>query len=103
MQMAEAWGFDGVLLATTLSTAEKILRCPSAKKRFFYVWDLEWLRPSRKEYRAFQAIYGDPRMELIARCPDHAAAIEAAWNRRPVVVADNFGPEVVRLLKEAHS
>lgn len=99
MQMPEAWGFDGVLIATSLSTVEKVVRCPSADKKIFFVWDLEWLRFPQKQYRAFRALYAHPELTLVTRGPDHARAVEEAWNVK-AHVCGNF--DMQRLLEVAH-
>jgi hypothetical protein len=88
MQIAEAFAFDGTVVATTFSTAEKLLRFPSPKKRLFYVWDLEWLRSPRTPYRTWQAVYGNPELTLLARSQDHAKAIGQAWNREVGILED---------------
>lgn len=97
MQAAEAWGYDGVLVATTLSTAEKLIRFPSAQRKLFYVWDLEWLRMGQKSYRALQAVYGHSRLRLLARSAEHARLIGEVWNREAAIV-DDF--DLPALLKE---
>lgn len=83
--LADAWGFGGVLIATDLSTAAKVAGFPSAEKKIFHVWDLEWVRRPG-QYRELQSVYGDPRLLLTARSAEHAALISEAWNR-PVAVA----------------
>ncbi|SVC44680.1 uncharacterized protein METZ01_LOCUS297534, partial [marine metagenome] len=49
MQIAEAWGHHGPMIATSLSTAQKLIGFPSERK-LFYVWDLEWLRGQQQRY-----------------------------------------------------
>jgi hypothetical protein len=82
----DAWAFDGPLVATTLATAEKLRSFPSSPRKLFYAWDLEWMRAPAKGFPFHQDVYGDPRLELVARGPSHARAIEDAWNRAPVAV-----------------
>jgi hypothetical protein len=99
MQVAEAWGFDGALIATNLSTAEKVLRCPSSRKRLFYLWDLEWLRLQQKHYRSLQATYAHPDLTLITRNEDHKKVVENAWNVRVAATIDDF--DIASLMKIA--
>lgn len=98
--LAEGYGYDGVVLATSLSTARAALGFPSASRRLFYLWDLEWLRGGKGTFRRLRAVYGDPRLTLLARSPDHAAAARAAWNREAVVVDDL---DLARVLEVAGS
>jgi hypothetical protein len=84
MPMYEAWGYNGVLIATTFITAQKAQKCLAPQKKFFYVWDLEWLRPSIQKvdfnYRVGASVYCDPLMPLIARSAEHARVLEECWN-----------------------
>jgi len=88
MQIAECWGFDGPVVATTFNTAEKLLRFPSSPRKLFYVWDLEWTRMRQKLFRSLLSVYGNPDLTLLARCQDHADAIRQCWNREALVVED---------------
>jgi len=89
MQLAEGWNYDGVVVATSLQTARAVLNFPHPKSRYFYVWDLEWLRYPCV-YRDVQAIYGSPQLRLIARSQDHAELIEDVWNTRVHGIAADF-------------
>jgi hypothetical protein len=97
MQINEAYGYDGVVLATSLLTADKLIRFPSPKKKLFYVWDLEWLRIQSKQFTTLRAIYGHPELELIARSKEHARLIEECWNRPVAHVVDDFNIESLLL------
>ena len=86
MHIIEGWGYDGAVIATNLSTAEKMIRFPCVSKRLFYAYDLEWLRLAQKPFRQLRAIYGHPDVILAARCKDHADVMSKAWNRTVEVV-----------------
>lgn len=79
MHIAEAYGYDGVLIATDLSTAAKLRTFPSATQKIFYVWDVEW---TRRQYMTsvLQKIYREPSFKILARSADLALAISQAWN-----------------------
>lgn len=89
MQIAEAWGQHGPMIATSLSTAIKLTGFPSERK-IFYVWDLEWLRGEQRHYQMYANIYTHPGLELIARSEDHKRAIENAFNREVKHVISDF-------------
>lgn len=98
MPMYEAWGYSGVLVATTFSTARTALRCLGPRATFLYAWDLEWLRPHlARPYREWASVYRDPQLHLLARSAEHALALERAWNRPVVGVVDDF--DIARLLE----
>lgn len=89
MQTAEAWGYDGPVVATTLSTAKKLAGFPCPSSKLFYLWDLEWLRITNRPYRALQAVYGDPRLRLVCRTEEHKHIVEDLWCRPVAGVAAN--------------
>lgn len=76
-------GFDGILVATSLNTASKLIRLPSNGRKFFYCWDLEWQRMSQqdKNYGSLINIYRNSSYGLIARTVEHARILSQTWNR----------------------
>lgn len=89
MQPFEAWGFDAPIMATNLKTAMLLLKCPLPTKKFFYVWDLEWLYQKSEQYKFYQSIYQNPDLELIARSESHANLITKCW-KKPLFIMENF-------------
>lgn len=86
MQIAEAWNQDGSIIATSLSTAHKMMGFMSQKK-FFYVWDLEWIRNGgQSQYEHYFQVYTNDSVGLIARSESHKKCIENAFNREVVGV-----------------
>lgn len=93
MQIFEAWNYDGIQIATTLSTADKLIKFPVAKRKIFYVWDLEWIRNIQKDFDKFSSIYSNPGLELVARSYEHKSLIESCWNVGVKKVVENFNME----------
>ena len=90
MQISEAWGQLGPIIATSFSTARSLCEFPSSK-RFFYVWDLEWIRDVQlKKYEEYRSVYSDESLSLIARSDHHKKAIENAFNREVKFVVSDF-------------
>ena len=80
MPISECWINTGPVVATCVSTASKLLDFPSQKK-FFYVWDLEWIRNMQiKRYEDYVKTYTDKNMTLIARSESHAKIISNCFN-----------------------
>jgi hypothetical protein len=79
MNTVEAWGFDGPVVATSLSTARKLSLCPTARTRLFYLWDLEWLRLTDRPYRALRSIYSDKSLKLVCQTEEHRRLVEDLW------------------------
>lgn len=90
MQMAEGWGQHGIGIATSVSTVNKMKHFPALSKRYFYVWDLEWMRMDPKFYNSYAEFYLDEDIPLIVRCESHARLIENCFNRTPAAIIPNF-------------
>jgi hypothetical protein len=87
MNISEAYSFDGVAVATNLETAARLSRFPSPSLRYFYMWDLEWLRTDLS-YETMRDIYRDPRLLPIARTPEYASLFQRCWNRKVHATVD---------------
>ena len=102
MPINEGWGQSGPIIATSFSTAHKLLSFPSNKK-IFYVWDLEWIRNgynSIKKYESYSSVYTDQSLELVARSESHKRAIENAFNRKVNHVISDFNmSDILEILK----
>ena len=89
MNISEIWGFKGILVATSASTALTIIKAVTQSKKYFYVWDLEWLR-NPDNYHTLLTIYRHPEINLIARSETHAKVIENFCNKPVVGIMDDF-------------
>jgi hypothetical protein len=89
MLMMEAWAQPGVSIATSCSTAARLLSFPGSQKKMFYVWDMCWMR-NPKHVGAFTELFRNPELTLIARCQDHADIIQNNFNVGVRYVFDNF-------------
>jgi hypothetical protein len=99
MNISEAYSFNGVAIATNLDTAARLSRFPGPSARFFYLWDLEWLRTDQG-YEAMRDVYRDPRLKLIARTQEYADLFERCWNRQVHAVVDRVNiEELLRVIK----
>jgi hypothetical protein len=88
--IAEAYSFSGILIATSLETAQKLISFPCCSQKYFYSFDLFWLRGNYRPYGFFRSIYCHPEIKLIARSEPHYQAIKNCWNKEPVGIVDNF-------------
>jgi hypothetical protein len=99
MNVSEAYDFDGFLVATSLHTAAKLAKTPGTKKKFFYVWDLEWLRPYGRNFEGVSALYKHPQIELIARSQPHKDLIELSWKPTIGIVEDGRVEQFYKLFE----
>jgi len=89
--ISEAWGFSGILIATSLVSAQRLLTYTYCQDKYFYVWDLEWQRGSSRPNAFYRSVYNS--IKLIARNDYHKAAIENCWNNKVVGCTENFNLE----------
>ena len=90
MNISEIWNFDGVLVSTTVSNTLTSINAVTPKKKYFYVWDLEWSRVHGKDFENSIGAYTNPEISLIARGYDHAKAIENYCNKKVSGIVSDF-------------
>lgn len=92
MQVNELSNFQGVLIATSLATAKRVLEAPRASSKYFYIWDFEWTRKPIP-YNELHSIYCAPSLQLLARSDDHAYVMDSNWNRAVKGIVEEFSME----------
>ena len=90
MNTTELPYFKGALIATNVSTCLTVSLSISNSKKFFYVWDLEWLRHMGKNYEYNIKAYTNKSMSIIARSGSHADAIKNYCNREVAGIVEDF-------------
>lgn len=90
MGISELWGFEGIGIATDLSTCAKLNSVPGNVQKYFYVWDLEWLNRPRLafNYNELYDIYN--YMPLIARSKIHADILVNNWSAKVIGIMPEF-------------
>tara|TARA_R110000824_G_scaffold9366_1_gene41885 strand:- start:1238 stop:1693 length:456 start_codon:yes stop_codon:yes gene_type:complete len=88
MSIDEIWSFNGLLIATSISTALQVKKATNNSKKYFYVWDLEWTRPHGHDFLYNIEAFKD--IDLIARSEEHAKAIKNYCNRDVVGIVEDF-------------
>lgn len=91
MNIYEAWGYDGVLIATSISSAFKVLGMPVANKRYFYIYNPEWIH-NHTIYEAYYSL-AKSDIEFIARTKEHAALIKNNFNKEPKFILEQMNVE----------
>lgn len=94
MPIMEAFTFDGIIISTNCSTAQKSLKCPRATQRYFYSWDMEFLPnqglAANKNYLYYADTYKNPKLEIITRNKDHEELVQYTFERDSYANIDNF-------------
>jgi hypothetical protein len=69
-----------------------MLKTQNSSDKFFYVWDLEWLR-NPLVFTDVVQIMRDENIQLIARSQYHKDLIEKYANREVLGIVDNWNME----------
>jgi hypothetical protein len=86
--ISKVYCYNGPLIATNLETAAILLNCPSPVK-YFYVWDLEWLRMRQKNYHILKNLYKNNDLIYITRNKDYKDLIENCWDTKVEFIIEN--------------
>jgi hypothetical protein len=89
VQIYESWGYEFPVIATNITTALKTINCPSPRKKFLYIWDLEWFR-KQYSYDYLTKVYRNDELSLIAKSSEHAKIISGVWGKDVVGIVENF-------------
>ena len=93
MNTTELPYFDGTLIATSISTCLTAIKSISPSKKICYVWDLEWMRNTGRNYEHSIQAFIDKSVVLVARSESHAKAIKNYCNKTPSCIAEDFNIE----------
>lgn len=89
LQQGHAWGFDGILISTDIQTTSVLSQCLRAKKKLFYVYDLEWFYHKNIHYNTLSQVYQNPEIDLIARTSQHFDILKKCW-KTPIGVLNDY-------------
>jgi len=93
MNIYEAWGYDGVLIATSVSSAFKVLGMPNPNQRYFYVYNPEWVHNPTIYEAYYQLAQSD--IEFIARTKEHADLLKNNFNKQPKFILEQMNVEAL--------
>ena len=96
LQEKEMYEYDGVLVATNLRAANKMLKSTHHGKQYLYVLSLEWMAPGF-DYAQLQRIYQHDNIELIAKNAAEYDVITRLW-KQPKFTIESFNEESIRQL-----
>jgi hypothetical protein len=84
--------FKGVLIGTTLEEVRTILKLPAKSDRYFYLWDLDWLK-NPVHFESAMKILRSDHIKIITRSKTHADVVEAFCNKKTIGIVDNWNME----------
>ena len=88
LQRANMFKFNGILITDNLARSQDFVHSTYAKKRFLYLYHLEWPYINNLEYAHIQRIILNDNIELIARTKSHAELIESLFKKPKYVMPE---------------
>lgn len=98
MPITEAWGYSGVLIATDLRSASRLITFPSSTHKVFYLNDIEWTRNHvSKEFQTLYNIYSNNELKFIVRSKSHEKVLKNCWGVNCIGMVENM--DIKEILK----
>lgn len=88
LQRVNMFRFNGILITDNLGRCQDLVNASYAKKRFLYLYHLEWLYINNLEYAHIKKILLNDNIELIARTKSHAELIESLFKKPKYVMPE---------------
>lgn len=95
MQQIEALHHRGTLLSTNLITSQIMASSLVARRKLFYVWNLEWLYISEFGANQLKKVFYNSEIELIARSQSHYDLLTTLF-KEPIAIVENWNTEKLR-------
>lgn len=83
---------DGVLIATTLNTADALNKASCSSKRIFYLWNFEWVNKSFNFY-GIQKILSNENLHIVVRSKLQADILKHNFNIEVDAIQEEFNLE----------
>lgn len=82
-------GYHHVAISTTIANTDMLLKSNNNAKKYFYMWDIEWLtKPSH--YSNISKVLLDPKLSIICRSESHEKLLFNFCNKKAVGIVDNW-------------
>lgn len=78
---------DGLLVATSIDTADVLMKASITSKKCFYVWSIDWLGQATV-YNGIKRILSDKNLKIVTRTAMQADIIKNNYNVDAVVLKD---------------
>lgn len=88
MNILEAYNYNGLLIATSLSTLETMSKCIGTYKKYYYIWNPEWSNPNCNFRYVYELLHSQ-KIEVIVRSKSYNNIVQNNFNL-PSIISDNF-------------
>lgn len=87
MHVIHSLNFEGIMISTDLYTTQIMLNALRPTKRFFYVWDLEYMYDGLS-FAELQTLYNNDKVELISRNEYRDNIMQRTWKKSYTTMED---------------
>ncbi len=98
LQKQHMWSYEGVLIATDIRSAEQVIKSPGPSKKYFYIWNLEWLYMTGFKNARLSQVYQHPQLELIVRSKYHYDLVSQCWKTPSFIIEDFNKNEFAKII-----
>ena len=100
MHVVDAYGYFDPIIATSLDSALTLINLPAPTRKFYYIWDLQWMNYNNDlPWGFYNRLFTNQSLELISRNKAHAGLIESCFNVKINHIFDNFSTkDLLKLL-----
>ena len=98
MPDTEIWGFNSPVISTDLETTSSLINMVGPTKKYFYVWDLEWMRLESFMHKELSKIYNHEDIELISRSKRHQLITGECWRYPSHIMNDFSHKDLMRII-----
>ena len=88
LHRAHAFSFEGIIITDDLSRCQDLHNIPCAKKRFLYLYHLNWPQIESLQFNHLKHILLNESIGLIARSPSHAELIEKLFKKPDYIMPE---------------
>jgi hypothetical protein len=81
LQKAHAFNFDGTLIAHDLALVQQLKNMVYAKKRYIYLYDLDWMRIENLHFAHLKTTLLNDDIDIIARSDSHYKLISHLFKK----------------------
>ena len=99
LHRAHISNFNGILITDDLLLAQELIYTTYAKKRFIYLYHLEWPFIDNLQFKQLKSLFLSEHIELIARSKQHAQLIGQLF-KPPKYIMSEWNHETLRKIDE---
>ena len=88
LHRSHAFYFNGILITDDLTRSQDFINTTYAKKRFLYLYHLEWPYINNLQFAHIQRSMLNNNIELIARSQSHAELIESLFKKPKYIMPE---------------